>query len=85
MMCAGTDTNHDSCQGDSGGPLLCNGVQTGVVSFGAGCGDRSYPGVYTSVSTFYEWIEDVKQRNSGFRFSSNLLLILFLKKILSTF
>ena len=47
----------DTCQGDSGGPMVHETadhrwVQVGIVSFGLGCARRSYPGVYTQVSTF---------------------------------
>lgn len=35
MLCAGfSEGGTDSCQGDSGGPLVCDGVLTGVVSWG---------------------------------------------------
>jgi secreted trypsin-like serine protease len=62
MLCAGDRANggRDSCQGDSGGPLFVrNGMQwaqVGVVSFGTGCGLRRYPGVYTRVSTYRNFI-----------------------------
>lgn len=61
MICAGYDEGgKDSCQGDSGGPLVCSNdgsaVITGVVSFGAGCADAGYPGVYARVTQFLEWI-----------------------------
>jgi secreted trypsin-like serine protease len=64
MMCAamgGTDT----CQADSGGPLMiANGdgpamdppIQVGIVSWGEGCADPDYPGVYTRVSSYIDWI-----------------------------
>lgn len=65
MLCAGDieSGNKDSCQGDSGGPIVIrNGnshVLVGVVSWGYGCGDARYPGVYARVSSAMEWIESV--------------------------
>ncbi|XP_074037883.1 trypsin Blo t 3 [Leptinotarsa decemlineata] len=47
----------DSCVGDSGGPAVVDDVLFGVVSWGIGCADAQYPGVYTSVPKFLEWIE----------------------------
>jgi hypothetical protein len=61
MLCAGhSSLNYDSCNGDSGGPLLDKetGEQVGIVSFGRGCGDPDFPGVYTRVSTYKSWIHD---------------------------
>ena len=60
MFCAGGN-NQDSCQGDSGGPAVVevNGVKhlAGVVSWGEGCADPDYPGVYARVSKYVDWIE----------------------------
>ncbi|XP_062250789.1 serine protease 57-like [Platichthys flesus] len=52
------------CSGDSGGPLVCDGAAAGVVSFsGRRCGDPKTPDVYTSVSSFGDWIREVLNSN----------------------
>jgi secreted trypsin-like serine protease len=63
MLCAGDLANggRDSCQGDSGGPLFVPDggsdiVQVGIVSFGVGCGLRRFPGVYTRLATYRNWL-----------------------------
>jgi secreted trypsin-like serine protease len=56
MICAGEE-GKDSCQGDSGGPLACGNYLCGIVSWGIGCAEAGYPGVYTEVSYFVDWIK----------------------------
>ncbi|XP_033308247.1 tryptase-like isoform X2 [Bombus bifarius] len=69
MICAG-DTlsgwNKDTCHGDSGGPLQiphprneCLFQVLGITSFGQGCAIVNTPGVYTRVSHYLNWIEDI--------------------------
>ncbi|XP_030592401.1 trypsin I-P1-like [Archocentrus centrarchus] len=61
MICAGlTQGGKDSCQGDSGGPMVSKNssiwVQAGIVSFGKGCAEPKFPGVYARVSQYQSWI-----------------------------
>merc|ERR1712098_716644 len=42
--------------GDAGGPLVCADQLTGIVSWGIGCGEGSYPWVNTEVAYHKEWI-----------------------------
>jgi len=59
MICAAIEEGgKDSCQGDSGGPMVCGEELIGIVSWGIGCGRKGYPGVYTEVSYFMDWITE---------------------------
>jgi secreted trypsin-like serine protease len=62
MFCAGYFVSYkDSCQGDSGGPLITYNEGeyqlTGIVSWGNGCAQDDYPGVYTKISNYTAWID----------------------------
>jgi secreted trypsin-like serine protease len=61
MICAASP-NTDSCQGDSGGPLLIFGrdkklYEEGIVSWGIGCAQSKYPGVYVDIPKYVDWIK----------------------------
>lgn len=73
QLCAG-DYEHggrDTCQGDSGGPLQLMEERVdcvksfplhtvvGVTSFGRDCGRKMAPGVYSKVSRYIDWIENI--------------------------
>lgn len=62
MICAGA-SGASSCQGDSGGPLVCQKGNTwvliGIVSWGTSNCNVYAPAVYTRVSKFNTWINQV--------------------------
>uniref|UniRef100_A0A8C6RV99 Kallikrein related-peptidase 14 n=1 Tax=Nannospalax galili TaxID=1026970 RepID=A0A8C6RV99_NANGA len=65
MVCAGVpEGGKDSCQGDSGGPLVCGGKLQGLVSWGMErCAMPGYPGVYTNLCNYHDWVQRTMQRN----------------------
>ncbi|ODM99425.1 Trypsin-1 [Orchesella cincta] len=77
QFCAG-QKGRDSCQGDSGGPFICNGTAAvcGIVSYGNGCGEDGYPGVYTKVSSYVSWINANKNfvSSASIRFLTHTVL-----------
>ncbi|XP_026489627.1 CLIP domain-containing serine protease HP8 [Vanessa tameamea] len=64
-ICAG-ELKKDSCSGDSGGPLMLESqidgkfrmIQYGVVSYGPKQCGSLFPGVYTDVTAYIDWILD---------------------------
>ena len=60
-ICAGDD-KRDACSGDSGGPLLTTDKSTGrvytvgVTSWGVECAHSKYPGVFSKVWSYAEFI-----------------------------
>lgn len=70
QLCVQGSPNLDACQGDSGGPLMSDPNQAGapaaldqrytllgLVSFGPRtCGVSNFPGVYTRVAAYTDWI-----------------------------
>jgi secreted trypsin-like serine protease len=64
MICAGYAIGgKDSCWGDSGGLLVVRNakgeyrLQTGIVSWGIGCAEPDYYGVYTRAAVFKDWLQ----------------------------
>jgi trypsin len=59
MICgAVTGGGKDACQGDSGGPLVSGGNLVGIVSWGVGCAEARYPGVYSNVAALRGFVTD---------------------------
>lgn len=61
-FCAGyIEGGKDACTNDSGGPLICINDQNepvlqGLVSWGVRCALEKYPGIYTRVGSYLDWI-----------------------------
>jgi len=62
FICAGGKLGIDTCKGDGGSPLVCQKqqgtwYQSGIVSFGIGCGETGFPAVYADVAFAACWID----------------------------
>ncbi|XP_076245966.1 transmembrane protease serine 9-like [Calliopsis andreniformis] len=71
MFCArdnNSSRRSDACYGDSGGPMLMLAKSdesvVGVTAFGSGCGSV-VPGIYTSVYSYLDWIEEQVWTNTA--------------------
>ncbi|XP_076802578.1 coagulation factor VII-like [Clavelina lepadiformis] len=72
MMCAGyPEGQKDACTGDSGGPLACQRKDScewylaGITSFGKGCAQAGFYGVYVNVVNFEPWIRENMGDDAG--------------------
>lgn len=73
VICAGLMSGgKDSCQGDSGGGLICEDRLAGIVSWGFKCALPNYPGIYTNVYRYKDWID--KNNSSGVNPMISLLI-----------
>ena len=65
FICAGYEAGgKDSCEGDSGGPMVVQRrdhrfMLAGVISWGIGCAEKNQSGVYTRISYFRDWINQI--------------------------
>ncbi|XP_024084327.1 venom protease-like isoform X2 [Cimex lectularius] len=61
-ICAGLKNGgKDACLGDSGGPMMMpeegqHYYLIGVISYGHGCAEPGYPGIYARTTAFIDWI-----------------------------
>ncbi len=78
QLCAGLATGGvDSCAGDSGGPLVASidGVvqQLGIVSFGRGCAEPLFYGIYTNVPYYLTWLNNYVEVGTTPRIQNGIL------------
>jgi len=70
QICVGReDSKRDLCQGDHGSGLfqkqkydVDRWIQTGIGSYGCEHASQGYPGVYTRVSAYYDWIQNTIEK-----------------------
>ncbi|XP_050308468.1 trypsin-like [Anthonomus grandis grandis] len=62
MVCAYNIDTAD-CRFDSGGPLIQSNIVIGMVSFETNCAKRATARVFTRMSFFQRWFQDVEKQN----------------------
>ncbi|XP_070497333.1 venom protease-like [Chironomus tepperi] len=66
QLCALSDKGVDTCKGDSGGPVFYEKNNIcylyGITANGLGCGAPEIPSVYTKVTKYLDWIEEVMNK-----------------------
>ena len=59
-ICAGLEKGgEDACNADSGGPMVIGGKLAGITSWGEKCALPEYPGVYTNIALFGDFIYNI--------------------------
>ena len=65
-MCAGyPDGEQSPCFADGGAPMVeqSTGNLVGILSFFKGCQVAGYPSVFTEISYYIDWINDIINSN----------------------
>jgi len=81
MFCAGYIAGEkDTCKADSGGPLMVTqggkSVQVGITSWGVGCAEPGFYGVYTRLSRFDGWVKGYTETSSSSSGGGSLFFLL---------
>ncbi|XP_064594990.1 trypsin-3-like, partial [Liolophura sinensis] len=68
VLCAAAEEGgRDTCAGDSGGPILClqetSWHLAGISSGGYHCGQYEFPGIYTRINHYIDWIKTTIEEN----------------------
>ncbi|KAL7014975.1 hypothetical protein ACKWTF_016222 [Chironomus riparius] len=85
-VCGRSTTKTGICFGDSGGPYAvkehCRNILVGIVSFGTADCESEYPDVFTRVSNYLDWINEVMKSSSKLVAVKKIIFVLTLIVIL---